>query len=259
MDYYSVLGVDRSASQDDIKKQYRKLSMKYHPDHNPGDEESESKFKEISEAYSVLSDENKRKQYDNPNPFENIMSGFGFGFNQPERQKPNFNAPRDGALIQTQIRLPLKLFLFGGKLRFRTSYYESCTDCGAKGFTEGEECTTCQGYGTQQHVERRPGFQSVSTRPCPECHGRGIKPLDKCEACKGSGKRLVEDKEFLFDIPENVEIGQRLFLSGQGRKGVNGGRDGDVVILIIGVDKAAITTEQREKIMGVLDNVDTSA
>lgn len=259
MDYYSTLGVERGASQEEIKKQYRKLSMRHHPDHNPGDSEAESRFKEVSEAYSVLSDEEKRRHYDNPNPFENFMGNFGFNMRQPPRRKPNHDAPADGALIQMETKLPLNLYLFGGKLRFRTSFYESCPDCGAKGFNESEECSNCEGYGLVQQVERRPGFQSVSSRPCPECGGLGVKPKDQCGTCEGKKKIFVENKEFIFDIPKNIEMGARLALFGQGRAGINGGRRGDVVLFVVGIDREALTEEQKNIIKGVLDNVSESA
>ena len=251
MNHYETLGVDRSVTKEELKKKYRELSMKYHPDKNPDDPEAENKFKEINEAYSVLSDDEKRRQYDNPSPFPN---GMPFGFRPRQPRKPDVNAPQDGSLLGLEMRLPLKLFLFGGKMRTFLNYQEHCDTCGGKGFTESEECSTCNGFGRIERVEERPGFHSVHTMTCNDCGGMGVRGKNSCEDCKCNGRRFVQDKEFIFTVPENVEIGARLVIHGKGRVGINGGRNGDVVAVVVGVDKQALTDSQRERLKEVLED-----
>jgi len=256
MDYYNVLGLERSATKEEIKKQFRKLSMQYHPDKNPGDPGAENKFKELNEAYSVLSDDKKRAEYDNPvsgffgsfNPF----AGFGRNFHRP--QQPNRKAPADGKLLSLASDLPLRLFLFGGQFKATISFHEGCELCDAKGFTEYETCPVCSGNGIIQRVESRPGFQSIHNMPCSDCGGSGMRAKNQCPNCKGTGNVLVENKEFVFNIPEDIKVGQRLILNGVGRSGINGGRRGDVVLFIDGIDKSSISEEQRQKIKEALDN-----
>lgn len=252
-DYYKVLGVERSASKEEIKKQFRKLSMKYHPDRNPDNPESEDKFKELNEAYSVLSDDDKRSEYDNPMPniFNSINPFGGFGM-RPRR--PNPNIPADGKLLVLTANLPLNLFLFGGQFKATLSFYEGCESCGGKGFTEYDTCPTCKGLGVIQKMESIPGFQSYHSLPCPDCRGTGLRAKNQCPNCKGKGNILVENKEFIFDIPSDIKLGQKLFLNGVGRAGLNGGRRGDVVLVIEGVDKSNISIEQRKKIKEALAN-----
>ena len=248
-DYYSILGVERSASQEDIKKAYRKLSMEHHPDRNSGNKESEDKFKEISVAYSTLSDVNKRKEYDNPNPFGNIFNGFpGFGGMRQRPQKPDLNSPRNGNVLGVESQIPLKIFIFGGKYKIKLSYYEGCDTCGGKGFEHGTECDYCHGDGYVQHIERGPGFASSSTQPCPKCQAKGIMGTDTCAVCKGSGNVSVEDKEFEFDIPPGARIGSRFILNRVGRTGLNGGSRGDVVMIIVGIEPPNITNLDNSQI-----------
>lgn len=256
--HYETLGVDRTATKEEIKKAYRKLANEHHPDHG-GDE---SKFKEVNEAYSVLSDENKRRQYDNPDPFSNIFGGSGspfggFGFRRPTPQKPDLNQPRDGKFIGIETVLPLKLYLFGGKYKVVTSYFEGCTDCGGKGFHTGQDCTFCNGSGYVENVVERANFRSISHGPCPRCKGFGVEAKDSCERCEGKGNVKVEGKEVIFDVPEGVNVGARLIKSGEGRAGLNGGRDGDIGIMIVGIQKPDVnklTAEQIETLKEILDN-----
>lgn len=268
-DHYSTLGVNRSASQDDIKKAYRKLSMKYHPDLNPDNKESEEKFKEISAAYSVLSDVGKRQEYDNPDPFGNMFNGFpgfgGFGGVRQKPQKPDLNSPRHGSLLGIESVIPLNIFIFGGEFKTKVSYYEGCETCGGKGFEHGTTCDFCNGDGYKEHVERRPGFVSTSMQPCPKCQAKGLMGTDTCTSCKGSGNVMVNDREFKFDIPAGVSLGSRFGLSGAGRAGLNGGNRGDVVLIVVGIEKPdlnRLTSEQIDSLkilLGVLDNVNKSA
>ena len=203
-DYYTILGVDRKVSDEELKKAYRKLSMKYHPDKNPDDKKAEEKFKEVNEAYSTLSNPEKRREYDNPNPFagrdpfSNPFSGFGMNFGRPQRPDPN--RPADGKFIGIEAEIPLNLFVFGGELRIHIPYNESCGDCNGKGFLKGETCDVCKGSGYMQHVEKRAGFQSMTSGPCRRCNGLGIKATDPCGKCGGTGNIHVSDKEFVYTL-----------------------------------------------------------
>lgn len=255
MSHYDTLGVSAEATPEEIKKAYRKLSMKHHPDKG-GDEEV---FKKVADAYTVLSDPQKRQQYDNPNPFAGMMGGFSpFGRQRP--QKPDLDAPRDGKFLGVEVELPLKNYIFGGKFKLTLNYHEGCKSCGGKGFHSGTECQSCHGSGYVQKVDRRPGFMSHSTTPCPECNGLGQVSTDKCDICSGTGNRMVKDKEFEFDIPKEAFVGTKKILSGVGRAGLNGGRDGDVGIIVVGikpVDVDKLTSEQQKdlkKLLKVLDN-----
>lgn len=261
--YYETLGVERNASKEEIKKAYRKLSMEYHPDHNPDNPEAETKFKEISEAYSVLSNDEKRQQYDNPNPFANgFPGGFPFGFNQrPRPQKPDLNAPQDGKFIALEVELPLKLFIFGGAFKAKISFHEGCVECGGKGFEEGQECDVCHGDGYVEQVERRPGFMSHATRPCPKCSGLGQMATKPCQVCNGSRRHYVENREILFDIPSGAGVGARFISHGTGRTGLNGGRDGDVGIIITNIKRPELnklTPEEVESLKNLLEVLDNA-
>lgn len=256
-DYYAELGVDRQASKEDIKKAYRKLSKEYHPDHNPDNPEAESKFKNISEAYSVLSDDEKRRQYDNPNPYGDLFRNFG-GFRPPggPPRRPDINAPRDGKVIILEAAIPLKIFVFGGTYKATISFNEGCSDCGGKGFSGGAQCDNCHGAGIVQQVERRPGFVSSHTTACPKCRGLGQISDDRCEGCGGSGNRIVQDKEVFFDIPAGTKLGSRFLVSGEGRAGLNGGRNGDIVLVVSNIQPLALnklTTEQLESLDSILE------
>jgi len=265
--HYSTLGVDPKASTDEIKKAYRSLSMKYHPDHNQGDTESEDKFKEINEAYSVLSNPEKRRSYDNPNMFDfnNLFGNRGFGFRPPRPNKPDLNAPRDGQIIIIETDLPLHQFIFGGEYKIDVSYHEGCVDCGGKGFHDGTECDVCHGDGYIQQVERRPGFISSSMQPCSKCKGLGQVATTPCTSCGGNGRHYMQRKEFIFNIPKGAGVGSKFVLHGVGRSGLNGGRNGDVVMVINNIrppDLNKLTSEQIESLkslLEVLDNVNESA
>jgi len=256
--YYSTLGVEKAASKEDIKKAYRQLSMKYHPDHNPGNTESEEMFKEINEAYSVLSDEDKRRDYDNPSSgaFSGLFNSFAqnFGGFRGYAAKPDPNRPMDGQFIGVEIELPLRLFLFGGEYILKLNYSESCNVCSGKGYTQGTKCEECKGEGHVQHVERRPGFQSISTVPCSKCRGTGMQAVDKCEKCSGGGNIVINDKEFIFTLPENVKIGSRFMLHEAGRNGINGGKRGDVGIIVAGIQSMDVNKLSTDKI-GQLKNL----
>lgn len=254
MDYYKTLGVERDASPEEIKKAYRRLSMQFHPDKNNGDKASEEKFKEINEAYSTLSNPDKKREYDNPmssgmgfdpfGMFRNMSNGFG-GHTPP---KPDLNTPRDGKLIVLENNIPLKLFLFGGKYEAKISFHEGCKECGGKGFDLGEECDVCHGIGMVQHVERRPGFQSVTNRACHKCNGLGQVSESKCSKCDGTGNNHVVNKSIVFQIEPGSRFGSRYVAHGEGRSGLNGGNDGDVLLVVVGVDTSILNKLTSDKV-----------
>jgi len=262
-DHYATLGVNRTASPEEIKKAYRKLSMQFHPDRNP-DNDAEDKFKEVNEAYSVLSDDSKRREYDNPNPFKGLggFGGFnpGFGFGARQRpQKPDLNKPRDGQFIGVETHIPLKTFIFGGNFKINLSYHEGCESCGGKGFNNGTECDMCQGYGYVEHVERRPGFMSSSNRPCSKCQAKGLIGTDTCGVCSGSGNVTVQNKEFNFEVPVGANIGTRVVLNSVGRAGLNGGARGSIGIMIAGIkspDVNKLSPDKIEQLRSLLEELD---
>jgi len=259
-DYYEMLGVNRESSKEDIKKAYRRLSMKHHPDKNPGNKEAEDKFKEINEAYSTLSDDDKRRSYDNPNPFDNIMKGFsGFGSFRQQPRRPNINDPRQGQIIGIEAKIPLKIFLFGGVFSTSISYEQGCAVCSGKGFSESSECDMCHGGGFIQHVERRPGFMSTSSTPCPKCRAMGVIGKNSCSECSGKGTVKVDNKNFSFNIDQNPNIGTRVILRGEGRAGLNGGPNGDVILVVSGIqfpDLNKLNTESLEQFKGIIEELD---
>lgn len=266
-DYYSILGIGRDSSKEDMKKAYRKLSMEFHPDRNPDNKEAEERFKEINEAYSILSNDEKRSAYDNPhfNPFESMFGGFDpFMHMRQQRRKPDINSPRDGAPLFVEVELPMKTFLFGGKYRVNLSFQDGCTACGAKGFTKSESCDACNGSGFIMNIQSHGGVTSSTMHQCMKCRGAGIIGIDKCEVCDGRSA-VVADIEVDYNIPPNVVMGNRFVMPGVGRKGINGGSDGDVVITVAGIKKPNIEKLSSEQIMQlhhlleVLDNDTKSA
>ena len=257
-DYYDVLGVSRDASDSEIKKAYRKLSKKYHPDINK-EAGAEEKFKEVSEAYEILSDSQKRAAYDqyghastDPNfgagGFGGGFSGFGgFGGNASQfdgfedifesffgggRSRQRANAPTKGSDLQYRVDITFEEAIFGKETTISYQREEECHQCHGSGAKEGTEpvtCSRCQGHGAVQ-VEQNTPFGRVRTQTvCPECHGTGKEIKEKCETCHGSG---IESKEHSvkISVPAGVEDGQQLRLSGQGEAGKNGGPYGDLYV-----------------------------
>ncbi|WP_146551272.1 molecular chaperone DnaJ [Rummeliibacillus sp. SL167] len=249
-DYYEVLGLEKTASKDEIKKAYRKLSKKYHPDLNkePGAEE---KFKEIAEAYEVLSDDQKRARYDqfghqDPNQgfggfsgfgstegfggFEDIFSSF-FGGGSRTRRDPN--APRKGDDLQYRMTISFEEAVFGKEKEIEIPREETCDTChgtGAKPGTSKETCPYCNGTGQISETVNTPFGQIVNRRTCSHCQGTGQIIKEKCSTCHGSGT-VKKRKKIKVNIPAGVDDGQQLRVSGQGEAGVNGGPAGDLYIV----------------------------
>ncbi len=256
-DYYEVLGVDKSASDADIKKAYRNLAKKYHPDANPGDATAEAKFKEINEAYSVLSDSETKARYDqyghagtDPNfgagGFGGGFGGFGGGFGGDAfdlgdlfgdlfgggRRQSRPNAPKRGADIETYITLTFEEAAFGCTKDIEFTRVETCSHCkgsGANGANGVETCKTCSGTGTVRTVQRTPFGSMQSQRPCSACKGTGKIVKDPCGECKGSGVNRIK-KKLSVNIPAGIDDEQRVILRGQGNHGTNGGSAGDLYV-----------------------------
>jgi len=251
-DYYEVLGVGRDAGEQDIKKAYRKLALQYHPDRNPGDAAAEEKFKEAAEAYAILSDPQKRGQYDrfghagvagaasgaagfDPSVFSDFsdilgdLFGFGDMFGGGGRRGGRGAANR-GADLRYDLELTFEEAAFGKKTRIKVPRHQSCDVCKGSGAANGKgptTCNTCNGYG---QVRYQQGFFSI-TRTCSECHGSGNLITDPCKQCHGDG-RVVREKTLELKIPPGVDTGSRLRVTGEGDAGGRGGPAGDLYVLI---------------------------
>ncbi|MBQ3075795.1 MAG: molecular chaperone DnaJ [Clostridia bacterium] len=256
-DYYEVLGLSKGAGDDEIKKAYRKLAKKYHPDMNPGDSEAEVKFKEVNEAYSVLSDEEKKSRYDqfghagvDPNFGAGGGGGFGgfggFGgmdFDMGDIFSSFFgggggrsgrNGPVRGDDILTRLVISFEEAAFGCKKTISFPRTETCSDCGGSGAEKGthpETCSKCGGSGQIRIQQRTMLGMMQTTRPCDVCGGTGKIIKSPCKTCRGTG---VERKNKKFDatIPAGIGEGERILLRGQGHAGRRGGENGDLIVEI---------------------------
>ena len=257
-DYYEVLGVDRSASADEIKKAYRKLAKKYHPDLNPGDKakEAEEKFKEATEAYEILSDAEKKSRYDqfghagvDPQAggfgggygdfgggfggFEDIFSSFfggGFG-GQSARRNPN--APRRGRDLKYAVDLTFDQACFGCEIELNVNRTEKCDSCGGSGAEKGTSpvtCSVCHGTGQVTSVQRTAFGNFQSTRPCSSCGGAGKVIQSPCRDCRGEGS-VRKSRKVKVKIPAGIDNDQIISVSGQGDAGFNGGPAGDLLVV----------------------------
>lgn len=258
-DYYEVLGIDKNADDAAIKKAYRVLAKKYHPDVNPGDEQAEKLFKEASEAYAVLSDPEKRRQYDqfghaafdggaggaggfggfdfSSADFSDIfgdMFGFGDIFGS-RRGGSRANAPMRGEDIRTSLRITFEEAVAGCKKEVELNVKEECKSChgtGAKAGTSPETCTKCGGKGQVVFTQQSMFGTVRNVQACPDCRGTGKIIREKCPDCRGTGF-IPMRKKYEVDIPAGVDSGQRKRLTGLGEPGTNGGPRGDVVIEFI--------------------------
>lgn len=227
-DYYNILGVGRNASKDDIKKAFRRLSLKYHPDKNPGD--SGEKFKEINEAHSVLSDDEKRTEYDNPmSGFERMVFGnrgapFNFGFSRSDS-----NIPVRGSNVKYSINVRLHSFIFGDTIKFNASLKDLCDKCGGEKFSETKPCSNCNGTGVVSNIRQEGGMTFRQTFTCQTCGGFGKIGIVKCDKCNGTGY-LNKEKEVEVEIPKGSRDGMIIVQHNNGLTGKNGGPNGDMFI-----------------------------
>ena len=259
-DYYEVLGVDKSASADDIKKAYRKKAKEFHPDLHPGDKECEQKFKEVNEAYEVLSDADKRAKYDqygfaafDPSSFQSSaegfggfadilndlfgggfgggFGGFGGGFGGAQRSP---NAPMRGENVRTEVQISFEEACFGVSRELDVMKVETCDKCKGTGCAEGttpEVCPDCKGRGTVTRTARTPFGMMQTQEPCSRCGGTGKIIHQPCPTCKGKGK-VRRSRRIKVDIPAGIDDGQTISLRGLGNAGRNGGPAGDLLVTV---------------------------
>ena len=260
-DYYEVLGVQKGASEEEIKKAYKKMARKYHPDLNPGDKEAEEKFKEVNEAYEVLSDSEKKARYDqfgfagvDPNfgagaggwgggaggagfdfgDLGDIFGSFfggGFGGGQTRR---NPNAPQRGESIRMNLTISFEEAAFGCEKELTVDRYESCETCHGSGAAPGtspETCPDCGGSGVVQTRRQTPMGVFASTAPCSRCGGRGKIIKEPCKDCRGSGV-VRRQRKIQASVPAGIDDGQTISIRGQGHAGKNGGPAGDLLVTI---------------------------
>ena len=254
-DYYEVLGVNKGASDADIKKAFRKLAKEYHPDVNPGDKNAEAKFKEVNEAYIILSDAEKRSKYDqlghagvDPNSFagsgfggfgwfdfdlgdifESVFGGFGGGRSSSRR-----NAPRKGSDLKTTVEITFEEAAFGVEKEINVTRTEKCSKCNGSGAKEGTSpvtCTACNGNGQVNVRQSTPFGQFSSIKTCETCRGEGKIISNPCVQCSGSGRirRVVKIKT---KIPAGIDNGQAISQRGEGEVGTRGGASGDLFVVV---------------------------
>lgn len=288
-DFYAVLGVNASATADEIKKQYRRMAKQYHPDTNKGEAKAAERFKEISEAYTVLGDAAKRKQYDElrrrgafdpyaPRPRSGArpgaatntggaaggartedfdVGGFG-GFGDIFSSmfgggRTRQAGPEKGQSVETTLEVPFKIAATGGKVPIELEVNEECGTCTGSGAAKGariQPCSECDGRGTISFGQG--GF--AVTRPCPMCLGKGTVPSEKCAACNGAGASRSH-KKVLITVPQGTESGSKIRLKGQGGRGVRGGANGDILITFQVKDDAAYEREGLDLIVQAPVNI----
>lgn len=249
-DYYEVLGVTRNATPEEIKKQYRKLAVQFHPDRNQGDKAAEDKFKEAAEAYEVLSDTSKRQRYDQFG-HAGMNGGGGAGFNNVDdifehfgsifedlfgmgggrqRRGGGGNRARKGADLRYDLQIDFRDSILGAEKKIELSKRAHCEACSGSGAAKGSKpvtCATCRGHG---QVAIQQGFFSYATQ-CPECNGTGKKIAEKCSDCKGSGQKS-KVSNITVKVPAGIDSGMRLRVAGEGEAGSNGGPAGDLYVFI---------------------------
>ena len=255
-DYYEVLGIDKNADDAAIKKAYRQLAKKYHPDMNPGDQEAEKKFKEASEAYAVLSDPDKRRQYDQFGhaAFEGGAGGGGFGgfdFTGADmgdifgdifgdlfgggRSRRASNGPMQGANLRAQVRVTFEEAVFGCDKEIELTWKDECGKChgtGAKPGTSPITCTKCGGKGQVVYTQQSLFGMVQNVRTCPDCNGTGKVIKEKCPDCYGTGY-ISSKKKIAVTVPAGIDNGQSIRIRGKGEPGVNGGPRGDLLVEVL--------------------------
>ncbi|QTQ11202.1 molecular chaperone DnaJ [Treponema parvum] len=259
-DYYEVLGVEKGASKDDIKKGYRKLAVKYHPDRNPGNKEAEEKFREATEAYEILSDDQKRPLYDQYgfagvegmnqggtgyshafHDFSDLFGGMGGGFSDifenifgggfgGSSKRTSSSDPAQGSSLRYDLDLGFKDAVYGTKIEIKFQHNEICESCHGTGCSAGSSKKTCTSCGGEGQIRRSAGFFAVQ-QTCPTCNGSGTIIENPCPLCHGSGVQ-VKSKKMTLSIPAGVDDGKRITIPHQGDAGANGGLSGDLIVFL---------------------------
>ena len=269
-DYYEVLGVEKGAGADEIKRAYRKKAMQYHPDRNPGDKTAEEKFKEVGEAYEVLSDDDKRARYDqygfagvDPN-FGGGGGGYGgfggfgdfgdlgdiFGsFFGGGRSRASYNAPRQGEHVGARLELTFEEAAFGCEKEVSAQRIENCAACSGSGSADGviETCSTCRGTGQVRTTQNFMGMTMQSSTACPQCGGKGKTIKTPCTTCRGKGK-VRRTQRIKVKVPAGVDMGQSVRVRGEGCVGSNGGPNGDLLVEIY-IKRHAIFTRENMDVL----------
>lgn len=255
-DYYEVLGVQKNASDAELKKAYRKLAMKYHPDQNPGDKAAEERFKEINEAYEVLSDADKKARYDqygfagvDPNFNPGFGGGgfggfgdlgdilgdfFGFGGGFGGQSAGRSKRPQQGQSVETRVELTFEEAAFGVEKEVTVGVVEDCSACsgtGGKNGVEPETCSKCNGTGVVRTTRQTAFGAFTQQSACPKCGGSGKLIKDPCPTCKGKGK-VRRNKKIKVPIPAGIDNGQSVRMRGEGNVGSNGGPRGDLLVTV---------------------------
>lgn len=255
-DCYEILGIEKSATDEEIKKAYRRMAKKYHPDANPGDKAAEDKFKEVNEAYSILSDPDKKANYDrfgyagvDPSAggggfgggysagfdMGDIFDIFGGMFGGGSSRSSRANAPFRGDDVHLRVTIDFNEAVFGCKKDISFSRVEPCQSCGGNGAAKGtspQTCPKCGGRGTVNVQKRAFGMVMQSTQTCDECNGRGKVIKNPCKDCHGTGN-VRKQKTFEINIPAGIDNGQQIAYQGQGNRGLNGGSPGNLVVQFI--------------------------
>lgn len=257
-DYYKILGVGKNASQDEIKKAYKKMALKFHPDRNPNDKSAEAKFKEASEAYEVLSDPKKKEEYDNPKStfefhsnggvnfggmsMDDILRQFGmggFGMNMQQQSKR-------GSSIRIKVKVTLEEVLNGCTKKIKIKRYEPCTHCGGSGMTANSQKKTCKTCGGTGMAFSSNGFMSMQ-QTCPTCGGKGYVIENPCPYCNGHGVVENSSSEVQFTIPRGVENGMQIEYQGLGNAAPHGkGQNGSLIVIIEFEDHPVFEVQGRD-------------
>ena len=273
-DYYEVLGVSKSASKDEIKSAFRKKAKQYHPDLNKDDPSAVDKFKEVQEAYSVLSDDDKRRMYDQyghagvssgagasgysnfggfgasdfdfGDIFDSFFGGSGFGFGGGSSSSSRGSRARRGSDVLMRVHLDFDDAVFGCNKKINVDVVEECDECDGKGGHGEEKCSTCHGSGTITTEQHTILGSFLSKTTCPDCGGAGKTFKRKCSNCKGTGK-VRKNKNLTINIPAGINTGDRLRVSGKGNPGSNGGENGDLYLEFV-VDEHDVYIRQDDDI-----------
>lgn len=292
-DYYEILGVQKNATADELKKAYRKMALKYHPDKNPGDKEAEEKFKEAAEAYDVLSDPDKRAKYDQwghsmgPSGFgggggggfhaggmsmEDIFSQFGDifgggsfggfgGFGSAAGGSPRRRRQPKGSDLRIKVKLTLKEIAEGVTKKLKIPRYVKCQHCngtGAKDGTAFQTCQRCHGTGVIEHIQQTFLGPMQSTATCPDCNGEGKTITQKCQYCNGEG--IVRQEEVVeFSIPAGVTDGMTLSLKGKGNAARHGGVNGDLLVVVEEIPDPELIRDGNDVIYNLMLDIPTAA